>query len=151
MPLFKIVLLGLQLDYGVPQLVSLGPELLDGETIDFQGFDANTQRDFLLLLELLFRLVALQLRRREVALYPTDRNALITLDGTVSSYVFRVLRIRTAKSFLVMVKLGPFLLACSFIACIIAWRFFSDSSRRLDKKIGFFLYVAYLIVHIRVI
>lgn len=50
-----------------------------------------------------------------------------------------------------MVKLGPFLLACSFIACIIAWRFFSDSSRRLDKKIGFFLYVAYLIVHIRVI
>lgn len=71
LPLFKIVLLGLQLDYGVPQLVSLGPELLDGETIDFQGFDANTQRDFLLLLELLFRLVALQLRRREVTLYPT--------------------------------------------------------------------------------
>lgn len=71
LPLFKIVLLGLQLDYGVPQLVSLGPELLDGETIDFQGFDANTQRDFLLLLELLFRLVALQLRRREITLYPT--------------------------------------------------------------------------------
>lgn len=59
-----------------------------------------------------------------------------------------VLWIRTAKSFLVMVKLGPFLLACSFIACIIAWRFFSDSSRRLDKKIGFFFYisnVAYII------
>lgn len=29
LPLFKIVLLGLQLDYGVPELVSLGPELLD--------------------------------------------------------------------------------------------------------------------------
>lgn len=43
-----------------------------------------------------------------------------------------------------MVKLGPFLLACSFIACIIAWRFFSDSSRRLDKKIGFFVFFLYI-------
>lgn len=57
-----------------------------------------------------------------------------------------VLWIRTAKSFLVMVKLGPFLLACSFIACIIAWRFFSDSSRRLDKKIGFFFIFQMLLI-----
>lgn len=65
-----------------------------------------------------------------------------------SIYMCFVLWIRTAKSFLVMVKLGPFLLACSFIACIIAWRFFSDSSRRLDKKIGFF-YMLLILLYIR--
>lgn len=43
-------------------------ELVDGQTIDIQGLDANAERDLLLLLELLFRLVTLELRRREITL-----------------------------------------------------------------------------------
>ena len=66
--LFKIVFLSFQLDNGVPEFISFGSKLLNGEAIDFQRFDANAQRDFLLLLELFFRLVALQLRRRKVTL-----------------------------------------------------------------------------------
>lgn len=145
--LFKIIFLGLQLDNGIPEFGSLEPELLNGHTIDFQGFDANAQRNLLFLFQLFFRLVAFQLRRRKVTLYRTEKyiNNIPTIwSYAVARYMsfkissFFVGTIRTARSFLVMVKLGPFLFAWSFIACIIAWRFFSDSSKRLDKKVVFF-------------
>lgn len=75
LPLLQIVLFGFKFDYGLPQFGRLGAELVDRQALDLQGLDANAQRNFLLLFQLLLCLAALDLRRREIALHP-KRNRL---------------------------------------------------------------------------
>lgn len=62
--LLQIVLLGLEFNYGHPQVIRFYAKLLDRQTLDFQRLDAYAKGDFLLLLELLLRLATLELRRR---------------------------------------------------------------------------------------
>lgn len=60
LPLLQIVLLGFQFDDQVPQFDGLGAQLALVEAGQVQGLDADSQGDFLLLVQLLLRLVAVQ-------------------------------------------------------------------------------------------
>lgn len=69
LPLLKIVFLGLEFDDALPEFGGLLSELVDGESLDAQGLDADGQRDLLLLLELFLGLVAFELSAGEAKLW----------------------------------------------------------------------------------
>lgn len=61
LPFLQIVLLCFQLDNGLPQLGGLGAQSIGSQVIDFQGLDAEGERDLLLFLQLFLSLVTLHL------------------------------------------------------------------------------------------
>lgn len=119
---FQIVLLSFQLHNTVPKIMGLCAEIISAESVNAERFDTDGQGNSLFLFQLLLGLVPFNLGGAEVWLY-RRKYWVLCFCITVWCLTLRL-------SFLVMVKLGPCFLLCSLSDCIMAWRFFSTSSRR---------------------